>query len=255
MEIAQIKERPFMTKKVQKDTFSPQQKKALFEGKTKKLLEELVQMLIITANNNRNRSYNAPNKKMVIAIDSEISSNDNVNELIMENVIRPLRNISKNNEVLMKILDEIEIIAGDVDCLEQSVNKKVSSGNSSLNDVVIVTAQRNITKFSQAIQNGSYITALDIQGGQHENIYVPILEVVLFALLRITSSKKEYLMESYWRIDGVSDLNTNNLVDLCFGKEGPKKTVVLTIIPQIEKQNIEDIEKKYKNIKLLIYSV
>ncbi|MDD4202466.1 MAG: hypothetical protein PHQ52_03275 [Candidatus Omnitrophica bacterium] len=255
MEIAQIKERPFMTKKVQKDTFSPQQKKALFEGKTKKLLEELVQMLIITANNNRNRSYNAPNKKMVIAIDSEISSNDNVNELIMENVIRPLRNISKNNEVLMKILDEIEIIAGDVDCLEQSVNKKVSSGNSNLNDVVIVTAQRNITKFSQAIQNGSYITALDIQGGQHENIYVPILEVVLFALLRITSSKKEYLMESYWRIDGVSDLNTNNLVDLCFGKEGPKKTVVLTIIPQIEKQNIEDIANKYKNIKLLIYSV
>lgn len=231
------------------------QKEALFKSDQKVLLEELMQMLILIANNNKATSSFKKKTKNVIAIDTGFSVNEDVNDMIMENVIRPLRNLSKNNEVLSNILEEVEIIGGDVDYLEQSLNKKISEGVTTIDEVTLITSEKNRIKFSQKIQLRANITSLEINEKENMSSYIPVLEVVLFALLRATTSKKEYLMAAYQRIEGASNLKIKKLIDLCFKSGVPKKTVILTIVPQAKKQKLESIEQKYRNIKILIYSV
>ena len=151
-------------------------------------------------------------RKPVLAIDSSLGEGE-VNAMLTM-LIKTLPEIDDNNRDLKRFLRDLVRINGKGADLAQRIENITNSdrGGIKAEDVIVITKEENMKLFNKK----STIVGVDDEG-LPEDSYLPLLEIILFAIGKHLGWSKEELLRHYAMIPNVSsteDLSEEDLKKL-----------------------------------------
>ncbi|MDD5439674.1 MAG: HEAT repeat domain-containing protein [Candidatus Omnitrophica bacterium] len=180
-------------------------------------------------------------------------------EILSENVMNALRQLTANNGAVCRMLRNMRIIVGS----GESLSGRLSRMRIKPENAVIITPVDELGLFAP-YQGRSSITAFDdsaleIRGKQGID-YVPLVEMAFFAVLRNSFGKDgpadlAGLWKWYSSIPNADTLGMHDLATACFDESGnPQPLVIIKLIPKIKRFDYDTLSELYKTISAIVQS-
>ncbi|MFC1549209.1 hypothetical protein ACFL5E_04545, partial [Candidatus Omnitrophota bacterium] len=189
-------------------------------------------------------------EKVVLALDLELGEGE-INALIRK-LIKMLPTIEGNNGDLKRFFENLEIIRGEGAQLAQRVSNVTdpSRGGVKPENVIVITRNANVAYYKKF--EGKATVAGVEDGTFSENAYLPLLEIMLFAIGRHLGWDEATLIEHYAMIPNVtsaSDLTPEDYA-LLFGKD--KMIMVIRLIPDAEEFDKKELREMIDSVRTML---
>ena len=213
----------------------------ILEGMEKDVMPCLVNALIAVSERK---------EKVILALDIDLGEGQ-INTLL-EKLIRVIPALKDNNEDLKRFLDNLHVIKGTGRDLSLRLNNVTdpSRGSAKKEDVIIVTKDSNAEHFRDF--KGAATMAVVDDGAFPETAYLPLLEIMLFAISKHLGWDKKALLKYYGMIPNVvsvEDLNPGDYAGL-FG--GDERLLVIRLVPDAVQFDKEELREMMDSIKVML---
>ncbi|MBD3379773.1 MAG: hypothetical protein GF408_04855 [Candidatus Omnitrophica bacterium] len=179
-------------------------------------------------------------KKTVLAVDESIGEGC-INELIRQ-VVNSFPRLEDNNEDLKRFLNNVEFIKGEGAALARRLCNITDGQKGKVlpEDLIILTTRENMDDFGR-FRGAATITGIDdsLLGGTS---YIPVTQVLLFALAKHLGWDPETLKKYYTGIVSAADPETlrPEEIEALFGD---RKTFVIRLIPDAVEFDEEELRE------------
>ena len=194
--------------------------------------------------------FSEKGKKVLIALDLEIGEGQ-VNALL-RGIAEALPGLEGNNEDLKRFFKDLEIIKGEGRVLAQRVANLTDPDRGSVDpeNLIVITKKDNIPLYGR-FEGRATVAGIDDEGFP-DTAYLPLLEVVLFAIGRHLGWDRGTLIKYYETIPNVISYKELAVEDrgLLFSKE--RVNLVIRLIPDAQRFGTQELRILMENIKTML---
>ncbi|MFC1576448.1 hypothetical protein ACFL3J_02120 [Candidatus Omnitrophota bacterium] len=186
-------------------------------------------------------------ENLTLLLDTPPEEFGRVKAFIEDHVIKPLRQAKDANDVMRRNLEKLDIVGREkVGLLKERIAKNPEYSRT----ISVVTDKAKIDAGDFDNFTRSIITALDfsevVKASEidKESYYYPYLETAFFALIRMLDDYDGgTLWEHYEKIPNIKleGMTEEDLMEICFDDDNPKRIVVLQLIPNITKFDVDKL--------------
>jgi hypothetical protein len=190
------------------------------------------------------------NGKVVLALDLELG-NGEINSLLQK-LIKVLPTLEDNNDELERFFKNLEIIKGEGDMLARRVANITdpAKGRVAPENLIVITRSKN-TRYYEGFEGRATIAGVDDKEFS-ETAYLPLLEIMLFAVGKYLGWDEATLKEHYDMIPNVtssSDLSEEDYAML-FGND--KRLMVIRLIPNAVEFDKEQLRELMDSVRTML---
>ncbi len=194
--------------------------------------------------------FSGKEEKVVLAFDAGLG-NGEIN-LLLKQLVGLLPELEKNNEDLEKFFRNLVIVKDKGAKLAERICRITDpSGGSVKPENVIVITKFDHLHLYEKLEWRSTVAAVD-DTGFPGTAYLPLLEVLLFAIGKHIGWSEKSLREYYGNIPNVISLDNMDLADqgILFG--GDRRLLVIRLIPEATRFDRQEIREIFENIKVML---
>ncbi|MFH1846626.1 MAG: tetratricopeptide repeat protein [Candidatus Omnitrophota bacterium] len=222
------------------------------ESKRNRDIEGIIQNMEFVAPRLVQALMNAAEKdktgKVVLLVDEELNGLCSEKaEREMKRLIGFLENIKNNNDELKMFLEDLEIRSGR----GKELLKK--TGKIKPENVILITKKTSVDQgYFSSLENKAIIAEIDDSTPFSKRIYLPIVEVALFAMGKYLNWDQAMLKEHYANIPNAVKINDLNIDenDRLFNPR--MKNFVIRIIPDAAKFSSEELVEIIQRLKHIL---
>ncbi|MGB2600650.1 MAG: hypothetical protein WBD00_01830 [Candidatus Omnitrophota bacterium] len=194
--------------------------------------------------------FSGKGKKVLIALDLEIGEGE-INVLLRD-IVEVLPSLEGNNEDLKRFFKDLEIIKGEGRVLAQRVANLTDPDRGSVDpeNLIVVTKKDNMSFYS-GFEGRATIAGVN-DAGFPKTAYLPLLEVVLFAIGKHLGWDRGTLIKYYETIPNVISYEKLAAEDrgMLFGKE--RASLVIRLIPDAGQFATQELRTIMDNIRTML---